>query len=116
MGSVLSGRPKPYNAEVSRSDNQVHLGSSATAEEAALCITRSLEGRKAAERAAAAPPPRVPLTRVEANRAGGTVSLGSFATAPRRLRCLWVARSVEGQVAAERAATGQRRHMAIKKS
>jgi hypothetical protein len=36
----------------------VHLGSFATAEEAALCVARSPEGRAAAERAAAVPQPR----------------------------------------------------------
>ena len=47
------GKPKPYQARVSRGDKQVHLGSFATAEEAALCVARSPEGRAAAERAAA---------------------------------------------------------------
>ena len=46
------GRSKPYLAQVSRSGTMVHLGSFATAEEAALCIARSPEGRAAAERAA----------------------------------------------------------------
>ena len=50
------GRPKPYLAQVWHGGKQVHLGSFATAEEAALCIARSPEGQKAAERAAAAPP------------------------------------------------------------
>eukprot|EP00964_Phaeocystis_antarctica_P127695 scaffold91397_cov66-Phaeocystis_antarctica.AAC.3 len=49
------GRPKPYGAHVRRGGNTVHLGSFATAEEAALHVARSLEGRAAAERAAAAP-------------------------------------------------------------
>ena len=46
------GKPKPYKAEVSRGGNKVHLGSFATAEEAALCIARSPEGRAAAVAAA----------------------------------------------------------------
>ena len=51
------GKPKPYQARVWRGGKQVHLGSFATAEEAALCVARSPEGRAvAAERAAAAPP------------------------------------------------------------
>jgi hypothetical protein len=50
------GQPKPYQAQVTRGGNHVHLGMFATAEEAALCIARSPEGRAAAaERAAAAP-------------------------------------------------------------
>ena len=52
------GQSKPYQARVKRGGKDVHLGSFATAEEAALCIARSLEGRKAAERAASAPQPR----------------------------------------------------------
>ena len=58
------GRPKPYQAKVNRGGKQVHLGSFATAEEAALCIARSPEGRAAAERAAAA----APLTSEEARQ------------------------------------------------
>jgi len=50
------GRPKPYQARVSRGGKLVSLGHFATAEEAALCIARSPEGQAAAERAAAAPP------------------------------------------------------------
>ena len=136
---VLSGRPKPYKAEVRRGDLQVHLGYFATAEEAALCVARSPEGRAAAERAAAAPPPKMPLTREQAlqqaqaegitlrkvdnrsgyanvsvlsgkpnpylaqvGRGGVKVLLGSFATAEEAALC--VARSPEGQAAAERAA------------
>ena len=55
FGVVLSkpGQPKPYYAQVKRGGKQVHLGSFATAEEAALHVARSPEGRKAAKRAAA---------------------------------------------------------------
>ena len=49
------GRPKPYQAQVSRGGKVVQLGSFATAEEAALCVARSPEGQKAAQRAAVAP-------------------------------------------------------------
>ena len=46
----------PYKASVRRGGRNVHLGSFTTAEEAALCIARSPEGKAAAaERAAAAP-------------------------------------------------------------
>ena len=48
------GQSKPYQAHVWRGGKTVHLGSFATAEEAALCIARSPEGQAAAERAAAA--------------------------------------------------------------
>jgi hypothetical protein len=51
------GKPKPYQAQVRRGGEQAYLGCFATAEEAALCVARSSEGKAvAAERAAAAPP------------------------------------------------------------
>ena len=55
FGVCLSnpGYPKPYQARVRRGGKLVSLGSFATAEEAALCIARSPEGKVAAERAAA---------------------------------------------------------------
>jgi hypothetical protein len=59
------GQPKPYQAKVQRGGKQVHLGIFATAEEAALCIARTPEGRAAvAGRAAAA----APLTSEEARQ------------------------------------------------
>merc|ERR1740124_1568556 len=58
------GCPKPYQARVTRGGKQVNLGYFATAEEAALCIARSPEGKEAAQRAAVAPP----LTSVEARQ------------------------------------------------
>eukprot|EP00964_Phaeocystis_antarctica_P101579 scaffold67028_cov55-Phaeocystis_antarctica.AAC.1 len=57
--------PKPYQARVKHGGKDVRLGSFATAEEAALCVARSPEGKVAAERAAAAPPP---LTSEEARQ------------------------------------------------
>jgi len=51
----IPGKPKPYEARVWRGGKLVSLGSFATAEEAALCIARSPEGRAAAKRAAAPP-------------------------------------------------------------
>ena len=60
------GRPKPYLARVCRGGEKVHLGSFATAKEAALCVARSPEGQAvAAERAAAA---AAPLTSEEARQ------------------------------------------------
>ena len=50
------GKTKPYQAQVRRGGKMVYLGNFATAEEAALCIARTPEGRAAAEKAAAAPP------------------------------------------------------------
>ena len=49
-----SSKSKPYEAQVKRAGTMVYLGGFATAEEAALCVARSPEGRAAAERAAAA--------------------------------------------------------------
>ena len=46
------GQPKPFVAQVRRGGKGVHLGSFATAEEAALCVARTPEGQAAAERAA----------------------------------------------------------------
>ena len=46
-------KSKPYRAQVKRGGNKVSLGSFATAEEAALCIARSPEGRAAAAKRAA---------------------------------------------------------------
>eukprot|EP00964_Phaeocystis_antarctica_P146030 scaffold112224_cov66-Phaeocystis_antarctica.AAC.3 len=67
FGVVLGnpGYPKPYKAQVRDGGKIVHLGSFATAEEAALCVARSPEGRAAAaERTAAA----APLTSEEARQ------------------------------------------------
>merc|ERR1711865_146933 len=63
---------KPYQAQVKRGGKRVHLGSFATAEEAALCVARSSEGKEAAKRAAAAP---VPLTIEEARQQAGAEGL-----------------------------------------
>ena len=43
------GKPKPYQARVTRGGKTVHLGHFATAEKAALCVARTPEGRAAAE-------------------------------------------------------------------
>ena len=56
FGVVLAnpGRPKPFQVQMRHGGELVHLGSFATAEEAALCVARSPEGQAAAGRAAAA--------------------------------------------------------------
>ena len=59
-----SGKSKPYQAKVRRGGNQVHLGIFVTAEEAALCVARTPEGRVAAERPVAS----LPLTSEEARQ------------------------------------------------
>ena len=48
------GQPKPYKARVRRGGKYVSLGYFAIAEEAALCVARSPEGKAAAGRAATA--------------------------------------------------------------
>ena len=135
-----AGKPKPFEARVSRrggSNVLRSLGTFATAEEAALGVARSPEGQAAAvEAAAAAQPmtseearqqaqaekltlrvadngtgylcvshkhpgqPRPYLAQVSRN--GRMASLSCFATAEEAALC--VARSPEGQAAAERAA------------
>ena len=53
------GQPKPYLARLTRGGKQVSLGNFATAEEAALCVARSLEGQAAvAKQAMSVPQPR----------------------------------------------------------
>ena len=52
-----AGQPRPYQAQVRHGGKSVHLGSFATAEEAALCVARSSEGQAAAAKRAAAAPP-----------------------------------------------------------
>ena len=66
--SITSGmRVRPYHAQVRRGGKDLHLGSFTTAEEAALCVARSPEGKAAAERRAAkAALPRPQLTREQA--------------------------------------------------
>ena len=61
-------RSKPYQALVRRSGPTVYLGHFVTAEEAALCVARSLEGQAAAAKAAAAAPPTPPLTSEQARQ------------------------------------------------
>ena len=54
LGVHLSnpGQLKPYKAQVRRGGKMVHLGTVATAEEAALCVARTPEGRAAAAKRA----------------------------------------------------------------
>jgi hypothetical protein len=67
------GQPKPYKTRVSRGGTMVHLGSFATAEEAALCVARSPEGQAAAKKAAAAPPLTSEEARQQAQAEGLTL-------------------------------------------
>jgi len=69
-----SGRPKPYEAQATRGGKGVHLGSFATAEEAALAHARTPEAQ-AAVAAAAAPPEPPPMTAEEALRQAGAEGL-----------------------------------------
>ena len=48
------GQSRPYQAKVWRGGKTVHLGTFVTAEEAALCVARSPEGKASAAEAAAA--------------------------------------------------------------
>jgi hypothetical protein len=69
------GKPKPYLARVWRGGKIVNLGSFATAEEAALCVARSLEGQEAAKRAAEA---QAPLTSEEVRQQAQAEGLALF--------------------------------------
>eukprot|EP00964_Phaeocystis_antarctica_P060268 scaffold35922_cov65-Phaeocystis_antarctica.AAC.5 len=136
--SLNPGRSKPYKAEVYSAGKSVNLGRFATAEEAALCVARSPQGRAAAERAAAAltceearqqaraegltlrvadnkagyfgvaldKPGQPKPYKAHVWRGGKQVSLGNFATAEEAALC--VARSPEGQAAAQKAAATTR--------
>jgi len=109
---------KPYKAQVRRGGTMVYLGSFATAEEAALCVARSPEGRAAVERAAAPPPltsysgvylakPGQPKPyQAKVWRGGKYVYLGSFATAEEAALCF--ARSPEGRATAAQQAAAER--------
>ena len=68
-----AGRSKPYRAQVRRGGKVVSLGYFATAEEAALCVARSPEGRAAAKEAAAAPPTTSEEARQQADAEDGVV-------------------------------------------
>ena len=68
-----SSHSKPYEARVRRGGKDVHLGSFATAEQAALCIARSPEGQAAAQRAAAPPPLTSEEARQQAQAEGLTL-------------------------------------------
>ena len=70
------GQPKPYQAQVTRGGKSVHLGCFATAEEAALCVARSPEGKEAAKRAAKAPPLTSEEARQQAQAEGLTLRVG----------------------------------------
>ena len=67
------GKCKPYKAEVLRRGKLMYLGNFVTAEEAALCVARTPEGRKAAKRPAAAPPLTSEETRQQAEAEGLTL-------------------------------------------
>ena len=126
------GLPKPYQARVTRGGKSMSLGSFATAEEAALCVARSPEGQAAAAAApltseearqqaqvekltlrladnktgyygvCLAKPGQAKPYQAGVTRGGKTVHLGCFATAEEAALC--VARSPEGEAAAQRAA------------
>ena len=67
------GKCKPYKAEVLRRGKLMYLGNFVTAEEAALCVARTPEGRKAAKRPAAAPPLSSQQARQQAEAEGLTL-------------------------------------------
>ena len=72
--------PKPFQAKVRCAGKMVHMGQFATAEEAALCVARSPEGKAAAEKAAAAPPLTSEEARQQAQAEGITLRLAESET------------------------------------
>eukprot|EP00964_Phaeocystis_antarctica_P161472 scaffold133387_cov66-Phaeocystis_antarctica.AAC.1 len=75
------GQLKPYQAQVRHGGKMVHLGRFVTAEEAALCVARSPEGKVAvAERAAAAPPLPSEEARQQAQAEGLTLRVANNKT------------------------------------
>jgi len=64
---------KPFRVQVTRDGKKVCLGHFAIAEEAALCIARTPEGREAAQKAAAAPPLTSEEARQQAEAEGLTL-------------------------------------------
>ena len=71
-------RPKPYEAKVRRGGKKVHLGSFATADEAAMYIAQTPEGQVAAQKNAARrlPPPLTnEAARLQAQAEGLTLRL-----------------------------------------
>ena len=62
------GRAKPYKAQLKREGGMVTLGCFATAEEAALCVARTPEGKAAAAAQATAAAQPIPLLRSQEAR------------------------------------------------
>ena len=54
---ISPGQPRPYQARVSRGGKQVHLGTFATAEEAALCVARDAASAASVDSGQQEPPP-----------------------------------------------------------
>ena len=79
-GVHLHTTGKPYEAKGRRGGKQVSLGTFATAEVAALCVARSLEGQEAAQRAAAAPPLTSEEARQQAQAEGLTLVVAENTT------------------------------------
>ena len=78
-GRKLSCKTKPYEARVRRGGKEVYLGAFATAEEAALSVARSSEGRAAAKRAAARRAAAPPLASKEAQQQARDAIIGAVA-------------------------------------
>ena len=75
------GQAKPYQAQLRRDGKKVFLGLFATAEEAALCIARSLEGQAAPTKPAAAAPLTSEEARHQAQAEGLTLVVSESSTA-----------------------------------
>ena len=105
------GRPKPFEAKVRRAGKRVHLGSFATAEEAAMAIARTPEGHAAARKVAARRACSTPLTSEEARQQARAEGLtrGLLRGTPQQARPT-EALSGAGEARAKAAAPGHLRY------
>ena len=105
------GLSKPYQGHVTRRGAFLYLGCFATAEEAAMCVARTPEGRAAAKRAASAPPARpgpaaIEMVAQEAAEATEAEAAETAAAAGAEAEAAEAAAAAE-KAAAEKAADGQ---------
>ena len=110
------GLSKPYQGHVTCRGAFLYLGCFATAEEAAMCVARTPEGRAAAKRAASAPPARpdpaaIEMVAQEAAEATEAEAAETAAAAGAEAEAAEAAAAVEKaaaeKAAAEKAADGQ---------
>ena len=109
-------KDRPFVAQVTQDGRVLTLGCFSTAEEAAMCVARTPEGRAAAKRAASAPPARpdpaaIEMVAQEAAEATEAEAAETAAAAGAEAEAAEAAAAVEKaaaeKAAAEKAADGQ---------